>query len=294
MSILSIQIYPTEPKFLLELPVDQQVRVGDYVIVNYPEVGEEAGLVTAISDERRIPANEQEKIHGSRDFLRLATEHDLQIIEGNKQRVEQTLEQCEDKIQEHALQMKLVTAHFGFNGRGLLIIFTAENRVDFRNLVKDLAKTFQKQIRLKQIGPRDRSQLVGGYGRCGRNLCCSGWLCEMKSITMDMVRCQGLTSKGAAKISGNCGKLLCCLRYEVDLYQELAKSIPGFGAIVKVGRKEGRVVGQDILNQKVKVEFTDGSWDFIEIRKLQIIKEAVRRKEIAEEESSSESAHIEG
>ncbi|MDD4351745.1 MAG: regulatory iron-sulfur-containing complex subunit RicT [Candidatus Gracilibacteria bacterium] len=291
MKIAVLEIYPTEAKFLVEVPEDIKLKKGDYAIINYPDVGEEAGRVLALVERENIPSAELSLVHGLSDFLRQVTPHDMQLIEANQKKIPDAIKSCEEKIREHELDMKLIAINFSFNGKGILIIFTAENRVDFRNLVRDLARTFQKQVRLKQIGPRDRSQLVGGYGRCGRSACCASWLPELKSITMDMVRTQNMTSKGASKISGLCGKLLCCLRYEVEIYKELAKDLPGYGSIVKVGKKEGRVIGWDILNQKLKVQYAGDEFDLVDLSKVKVIK-TVKEKQY--EKSPEDVAGIEG
>jgi cell fate regulator YaaT (PSP1 superfamily) len=149
--------------------------------------------------------------------------------------------------------MHLIRAVFSFNGLKLKFIFTAEERVDFRELVKDLAKHFKKQIHLQQIGPRDRAKHIVAYGKCGQKTCCNRYLNNFQSITMDMVRSQNLESRGSEKLSGLCGKLLCCLRYEVESYEKAKKNLPPIGSRVKTAEYEGRVISQDILNKTLKL-----------------------------------------
>ena len=136
-------------------------------------------------------------------------------------------------------------------------MFTAPERVDFRELVLDLSKNIHKKIYLQQIGPRDRARILGGYGRCGKKQCCSTFLQELPSVTMDTARLQNLLFKSTTKLSGSCGKLLCCLNYELEDYTSLRNNLPEVGTRIKVKSKEGQVVGVDILNQLVRVQFKE-------------------------------------
>jgi cell fate regulator YaaT (PSP1 superfamily) len=194
-------------------------------------------------------------------------------------------EKCKEKIKKHNLEMFLAFTEYSFDGSKINFVFTADDRVDFRDLVKDLAKTFQKQIHLQQIGPRDKARLITGRGKCGQGLCCSNWLKDLESITMDMVRSQNLESKGSSKLSGCCGKLLCCLKYEVEEYKNLKKNLPRVGNLVKLKKKNAEVIGLDILNQKVKVFCEDKS---IEIVHKDDIKKIISNKSKEERPVSNE------
>lgn len=235
---------------------------GDYAIYHDDENRENIGRVHYAG--REVPES-HEKIQKSFSFLRKATANDIQKMEMNGGKSADAMLKCRDKIKEHKLEMILEFVEYSLDGNRVNFIFTADDRVDFRELVKDLAKTFQKQIHLQQIGPRDKARIVSGRGKCGKGLCCSNWLNDLQSITMDMVRSQNLESKGSAKLSGCCGKLMCCLRYEVSEYKKLKKNLPKYGSIVKVKKGDAKVIGLDILNQKVKLMYPDHSFEIIPI-----------------------------
>ncbi len=227
--------------------------IGDTVIFKDEGGREEAGVVKAVNCD----ATDKEKVLFESKVLRKATPNDLQKIDGCFSSAEVFLDACRKTVKKLELDMNVFVAGCSFDGTKAHFLFTSEDRVDFRDLVKDLAKILQKQIHLRQIGPRDKAKLVSGYGKCGQPLCCSFWLKEMESVGMDMVRAQGLEGKGSLKLSGSCGKLLCCLKYEVELYKEFKKSLPKIGAKVKVKGKDGEgfVSALDILNQKIRVSF---------------------------------------
>jgi len=231
----------------------------DFIVYHDEENRENIGKVF-------IPVKEEkneEKIAASFSYLRKATPHDLQKMEMMKTQADEAGVNCRQKIIEHKLDMQLIFTEFSLDGSRVNFIFTSDDRVDFRELVKDLAKTFNKQIHLQQIGPRDKAKAVSGRGKCGKCLCCRCWLKDLQSITMDMVRSQSLESKGSSKLSGCCGKLMCCLRYEVSAYKDLMKNLPKAGSIVKIAKGEGQVTSLDVLNQKVKVVFADRSFEIV-------------------------------
>lgn len=253
-------------------------KPGDFVVYHDDENRENIGRIHYANREEK----DEENILSSYSYLRKATAHDKQKMETLAQKAADAMVECKKKIKEHKLDMLLEFTEYSLDGSRVNFIFTSDDRVDFRDLVKDLAKTFQKQIHLQQIGPRDKARIVTGKGKCGKSLCCAGWLKNLQSITMDMVRSQCLESKGSAKLSGCCGKLMCCLRYEVVEYKQLKKNLPKIGSIVKVKKGEGQVISLDILNQKVRVLFHDRSFETIpvgDIKKVIINQEIEGLKE---------------
>jgi len=247
---------------ILEIPFreNDNVNYGDIVVFKDAENKEEFGVIKY----KNVPSVDSEKILFTSKILRIATPNDIQKVENHLDQSRVSLNSCRKLIKKHNLAMNVFRSTFSFDGSKVLFMFTADERIDFRELVKDLAKTLQKQIYLRQIGPRDKAKIVSGYGKCGRELCCSTFLGKLESISMEMVRIQSLESKGSSKLSGACGKLLCCLKYEVEAYKTLKKTLPYISAkvIVKKGSpftgKKGTVIALDILNQKVKLYIEEG------------------------------------
>lgn len=250
----------TRKEILVPGGENTELKAGDFVIFHDDENRENIGRVHF--SNREVP-DDHERILKNYSFLRKATPNDVQKMEMFGEKAQEAMGKCKDKIEEHNLEMQLEFVEYSIDGNRINFIFTADDRVDFRELVKDLAKTFQKQIHLQQIGPRDKARIVTGRGKCGKGLCCANWLKDLESITMDMVRSQSLESKGSSKLSGCCGKLMCCLRYEVEEYKRLKKGLPKSGSIVKVKKGEGKVIGLDILNQQVKILFPDQSTETV-------------------------------
>ncbi len=200
--------------------------------------------------------------------LRRATEHDVQRFDANKESAVLAMDTCRSLIEKYQLNMNLVDAIYSLDGNKINFVFTSDERVDFRELVKDLAKKFQKQIHLQQIGPRDKARFVCGYGKCGRDLCCGQVVGKLNSITMDMVRVQGMSNKGSEKLSGVCGKLMCCLAYEADEYDRLRKNIPPLFSLVTLkDRRKGVLRGADVLNQRVRLN-NDGDFFTAEVAEI--------------------------
>lgn len=184
---------------------------------------------------------------------RIATEKDLEILEENKRLEKEALKICAEKIKKHGLEMYLTDAEYSFDRSKIIFFFTADGRVDFRELVKDLGSHFHTRIELRQIGVRDESRLLGGLGICGRPFCCSTFLDDFHSVTIKMAKDQGL-SLAPSKISGTCGRLMCCLKYEQNSYEYLNKITPKKNSIVEVNGDRGVVVETSILTGKVKVQ----------------------------------------
>lgn len=254
---------------IVEIPQSEKygVVVGDEVIFKDSEDKEEYGLIKYADRES---VNDDKILFTSR-ILRKATANDIQKVDSHIENSKVGLRKAKELIDSMGLAMTIFRAGYSFDGTRVYFLFTSDDRVDFRDLVKQLAKILQKQIHLRQIGPRDKAKLIGGYGKCGRPLCCSTWLGKLESINMEMVRMQALESKGSSKLSGSCGKLLCCLKYEVEAYRDLRKTIPRIGTIVNVKKPAGKgmVVAVDILNQKVKVNLESGEYVVVPVGELE-------------------------
>jgi cell fate regulator YaaT (PSP1 superfamily) len=188
-----------------------------------------------------------------RKIIRLANDSDLKQVEENRARVKEAISTCQKKISERKLEMKLVDAEYSFDRTKIIFYFTSEGRVDFRDLVKDLARIFKARIELRQIGVRDEAKLFGGFGSCGRELCCARFLKDFEPVTIRMAKEQGLPLN-PPKISGVCGRLMCCLSYEFETYKFLAKDLPKEGEKVNTPEGKGKVVHVDILKRKVTIE----------------------------------------
>lgn len=239
-------------------PLDFDVAVDDNVIVETSR-GIEFG--TVVSPVREI--NDDEIVKPLKEVIRIATPEDIAIQQENKRKEKDALLQCEKKIKEHGLKMNLIEAEYTFDQSKLLFYFTADGRIDFRNLVKDLAVIFRTRIELRQIGVRDESKMIGSVGVCGRDICCSKFLNEFMPVSIKMAKEQGL-SLNPTKISGICGRLMCCLKYEQDTYEELLKFTPREGALVQTPNGEGIVQFVSILKGVVKVKLNSENEQTVE------------------------------
>ena len=226
--------------------------IGSYVIVQ-ADRGLEYGFV--ISDPEIILDAEVEE--PLREIIREANTADLSQIEKNKKKIKDVIITCEQKIKEHNLPMKLIEAEYSFDRSRIVFYFTAEGRVDFRELIKDLAAIFKARIELRQIGVRDEARLLGGVGPCGRPLCCASFLKDFEPVTIKMAKEQNLPLN-PTKISGLCGRLMCCLSYEHKCYKELMKNLPKEGERIKTKDIKGKVINVNALKRTVTVETEDG------------------------------------
>lgn len=229
-------------------PAGIKAENGDYVIVETAR-GVECGEVVMSNrevDDKKITAP-------LKAIIRLANQQDMKILEQNKVKEQNAFSICQEKILAHKLDMKLVDVECTFDNNKLLFYFTAETRVDFRELVKDLASVFRTRIELRQIGVRDEAKILGGLGICGREFCCKGFLGEFQPVSIKMAKEQGL-SLNPTKISGTCGRLMCCLKYEQDSYEYLLKNTPKVGAYVKTPDFKGYVEEVNLLTGKLKVK----------------------------------------
>ena len=229
-------------------PGDLEIEVYSKVIVETAR-GIEFGQVVVAN--REVP--EEEIVAPLKKVIRIATEEDIQHAAENDEKEKEAFEICLQKIQAHNLDMKLIDVEYTFDNNKILFYFTSDGRVDFRELVKDLASVFKTRIELRQIGVRDESKMMGGLGICGRVLCCKSFLGEFQPVSIKMAKEQGL-SLNPTKISGACGRLMCCLKYEQEAYEELLKKVPKVGAVVDTPEGQGVVEEVNLLKEEVKVK----------------------------------------
>jgi len=228
-------------------------KAGDYVIVE-ADRGLDYGQVLS-ETEAILDSDVDEPL---KKIMRKANPWDMMQIEKNKKKIKEVMDTCAKKIQDRKLNMKLIDAEFSFDRSKVMFYFTADGRVDFRDLVKDLAAAFKTRIELKQIGVRDEAKMLGGLGPCGRALCCATYLKDFEPVTIKMAKEQNLPLN-PTKISGLCGRLMCCLGYEYKTYKELMKGLPHEGETMKTDKGSGKIVGINAIKRSVTVELEDGS-----------------------------------
>ncbi len=228
-------------------PGELVLQKGDYAIVETAR-GMECGLVSM--GNREVP--DEEIVPPLKQIIRKATDADLEHVKDNERRQKAAFAVCEQKIADHKLDMKLVDVEYTFDNNKILFYFTSDGRVDFRNLVKDLASVFRTRIELRQIGVRDEAKMLGGLGICGRPFCCSQFLGDFQPVSIKMAKEQGL-SLNPVKISGTCGRLMCCLKYEQNVYEELIRITPRVGSTVQTPEGRGVVIDQNLIAGTVLV-----------------------------------------
>lgn len=238
-------------------PGDLELKEGDHVIVETAR-GIEYGEV--ILGRRNVA--DEEIVAPLKKVIRKATKEDEKTNKENKELEEKAFQICLEKIDKHGLPMKLIGVEYTFDHNKIIFYFTAEGRVDFRELVKDLARVFKTRIELRQIGVRDEAKMIGGLGVCGRPLCCSLFLRDFDPISIKMAKKQDL-SLNPAKISGICGRLMCCLKYESTTYRKLKEEMPNIGEVVELERGEGEIVDRNLVKKTVKVDI--GNKEYIEV-----------------------------
>ena len=267
------KIYFFDPKWL-------EVKKGESVVVETSQ-GEE--IAEVVVPNRMI---EEEKIVAPlKKVLRLASQKDLKHAEECRKKEKEAFELCNKKIKEHKLEMTLTDVEYKFDNSKILFYFTADGRIDFRDLVKDLAAVYKTRIELRQIGVRDEVKRIGGNGVCGRELCCCSFLNDFETVSIKMAKEQNI-SLNPSKISGNCGRLMCCLKYEQEAYEEKLKKLPNIGAIVKTPEGQGEVDGVETLKEIVKVKIKDGEiykFKRFETKDIKVIKDVTREKTAEEE-----------
>ena len=271
--VVGVQIKQVGKKYFFD-PNGFELKKGDYVLVETVR-GMEFGTVVIAPKL----VGEEDVFLPLKPVMRIATEEDIEKHRQNKADEAYAIEACEQLIVKNKLDMQLLGCEYTFDRTKLIFYFTAEGRVDFRQLVKDLAYTFRLRIELRQIGVRDAAKMIGGLGPCGRVLCCTSFLGEFATVTIKMAKNQQL-SLNPSKISGICGKLLCCLKYENETYVELMKRLPDVGNRVLTELGEGRVRSINMISETLMVEYKDTirKHDASEI--LKILDRKVKKEEI--------------
>ena len=250
VEVVDIQFRPGQKIYFFD-PDGVVYNPGDHVIMDTAR-GAEYGICTG--GNHKVPP--KDVVAPLRKILRRATAQDERIVEENRAKEKKAYDVCLQKIADHGLDMQLVSAEVAFDGSKILFYFTADERVDFRELVKNLASVFHTRIELRQIGVRDKAKMVGGLGICGRPFCCASFLEDFQPVSIKMAKTQNL-SLNPTKISGTCGRLMCCLKYEQDAYEDLIRTSPKLESFVDTPEGRGTVVEIDLLRQRVKVRMED-------------------------------------
>jgi cell fate regulator YaaT (PSP1 superfamily) len=257
-------------------PDQYELDTGTNVIVETARGVEYGEVVIPVRE-----VNDEDIVAPLKKVMRIATEEDSKHAQENSRKEKEAFATCLQKINDHKLEMKLIDVEYTFDNNKILFYFTADGRVDFRELVKDLAAVFKTRIELRQIGVRDESKMMGGIGVCGRELCCCSYLGEFQPVSIKMAKEQGL-SLNPAKISGACGRLMCCLKYEQEAYDQIIKRAPKVGAIVETPDGQGVVEETYLIKEIVKVKLDkDNETDLksYRISEVKIIKDAAEREE---------------
>ena len=243
-----------------------EIEKGMNVIV---ETARGIEVAEAVSEIREI--EEDEAFLPLKDVIRIATEEDAAIHNSNIEKEKSAFDICNEKIAKHELKMKLIDVEYTFDGNKILFYFVADTRIDFRDLVKDLASVFKTRIELRQVGVRDQAKAVGGLGICGRVICCASATGEFQPVSIKMAKEQSL-SLSPTKISGTCGRLMCCLKYEQDAYEDAIHRLPGVGSIVETPQGQGVITEVNLLRETVKVRLDKETETDLEIYKADEIK----------------------
>lgn len=243
-------------------PADMNIQKDTYVVVETARGIEFGECVIGIKE-----INENDIVSPLKSVLRIATNEDIEKHFKNKDKEKDAFDICLKKIQEHGLTMKLIDVEYTFDNNKVIFYFTADGRVDFRDLVKDLATIFKTRIELRQIGVRDEAKMLGGLGPCGRPMCCSSFLGDFASVSIKMAKEQNL-SLNPTKISGICGRLMCCLNYEQSTYEDVRKRMPKVGSIVKTSEGTGEVFSNNIVKESIKVKLKKGEEEVLEEFKI--------------------------
>ena len=262
-------------------PKGEKLKKGDFVIVE-TTIGEEYTEVVVANKE--IPT--EKLVAPLKPIIRKATYKDKKHNEENKKKEKEAFAIAEKLAEKYKLDMKITEVTYTFDNSKLLFYFTADGRIDFRDLVKELASIYKTRIELRQIGVRDEVRKIGGNGICGRELCCCSFLENFDAVSIKMAKEQNI-ALASSKISGNCGRLMCCLRYEHEVYDEKLKRLPKVGAIVNTADGKGTVDGIETLKEKIKVKFKDGDGFFYkkyDAKDIKVLKDVVEQEEEVNEE----------
>ena len=243
-------------------PNGLEIKKGDFVVVETARGIEFGECVIGIKE-----ISEKDIVSPLKSVIRVADSEDIDKHKQNKVKEKDALEICLKKVEEHGLDMKLIDVEYTFDNNKVIFYFTADGRVDFRELVKDLATIFKTRIELRQIGVRDEAKMLGGLGPCGRSLCCSTFLGDFASVSIKMAKEQNL-SLNPTKISGICGRLMCCLNYEQSTYEDIRKRLPKVGSIVKISDYKGEVISNNTVKESVKVKYKRNDEEVIEEFKI--------------------------
>ncbi|MDZ7798508.1 MAG: regulatory iron-sulfur-containing complex subunit RicT [Patescibacteria group bacterium] len=250
-SAIKIRVHPWSDIIVVKSG-GAKLKKGDVVIVKTDQGIENTSVLESFKTEEIVKEKEV-------SFIRKAQPDDLEKIKKYKNQAKEAVEYCKKMVDKHNLPMKLLNSFFSFDGGRLTFTFIADGRVDFRDLVKDLTRNFQKSIRLQQVGTRDEVKQEGGFGPCGRKLCCMTHLKKLGNISTDLARDQQIAHRGSDRLSGVCGKLFCCLAYEEDYYREMAKKFPSLESKIKTKQGRGKVISWNIIMKTYKVRLEDGT-----------------------------------
>ena len=263
--IIGVRFKPVTKIYYFLPPTDTPLKISDPVIVETSK-GQELGWIAI--EAKHVSGKE---IKGTlKPVLRKATPLDLIKMEEYRAQEAEALEKCKRQITKTKLPMKAIRAEYSYDGSKLLFLFTAEQRVDFRDLVRNLVRTFRTRVEMRQIGARDEAKIIDGYGRCGRRLCCSSWLTDFHPVSIRMAKNQNLPL-APAEISGLCGRLLCCLAYEDDLYKTIRKTLPRTGSIVETQEGKGRIRGLNILKETAIVALDNDTRIEVPVSEIKVL-----------------------
>ena len=267
-----------------------ELEKGMHVIVD-TAMGEEYGEVVLVNKQ----IDDDKLTEPLKKVIRIATDKDEKIRLQYKSKEKDAFKTCLEKIEKHGLPMKLIDVEYKYDGSKVIFYFTADKRIDFRELVKDLASVFRTRIELRQIGVRDEVKRSGGNGICGRELCCCSFLGSFETVSIKMAKEQNI-SLNPSKISGNCGRLMCCLKYEQEVYEEKLKRLPKIGAIVKTQDGTGEVASVETLKEVIRVKFQDGDDSYYkkyDAKDIVVIKDAVIDDDKLEVENEEDREELE-
>ena len=280
IKVVGIRFKPAGKIYYFD-PKNIKLNCGDCAIVETTR-GIEFGEV-AISEKM---IEDDEIVSPLREVMRAATEEDVKIHNENVEKAKEAFLSCVEKIKKHNLDMKLIDVEYTFDRNKVLFYFISDSRIDFRELVKELAATFKTRIELRQVGIRDQAKIVGGLGICGRALCCASCMGDFQPVSIKMAKEQGLTLN-PTKISGTCGRLMCCLKYEQDAYEAAMKIVPAVGSYVETPEGKGAVVANSMLRETVQVKIGDDENTDIKTFRADEVKICKRRKVEKQDDTAS-------